>query len=104
MAKNRINKVYTKFGDKGNTMLVGGEVVRKDSIRVESYGDADELNSILGVALTENPTKLASQILKKIQNDLFILGADLASTKSVKVPRINQSKVNWVEKNIVKLV
>ena len=104
MAKNRINKVYTKFGDKGNTMLVGGEVVRKDSIRVESYGDADELNSILGVALTENPTKLASQILKKIQNDLFILGADLASTKSVKVPRINQSKVNWVEKNIDKLV
>ena len=104
MAKNRINKVYTKFGDKGNTMLVGGEVVRKDSIRVESYGDADELNSILGVALTENPTKLASQILKKIQNDLFILGADLASTKSVKVPRINQSKANWVEKNIDKLV
>tara|TARA_B100000900_G_C20425227_1_gene652640 strand:+ start:123 stop:680 length:558 start_codon:yes stop_codon:yes gene_type:complete len=104
MAKTRINKVYTKFGDKGNTMLVGGEIVEKDSARVESYGDVDELNSILGIALTGNPTKLASKILKKIQNDLFILGADLASTKNVKVPRIHQSKVAWVERNIDKLV
>ena len=104
MAKTRINKVYTKFGDKGNTMLVGGEIVEKDSARVESYGDVDELNSILGIALTGNPTKLASKILKKIQNDLFILGADLASTKNVKVPRIHQSKVTWVERNIDKLV
>ena len=64
MAKTRINKVYTKFGDKGNTMLVGGEIVEKDSARVESYGDVDELNSILGIALTGKPTKLASKILK----------------------------------------
>ena len=53
MAKNRINKVYTKFGDAGNTMLVSGEIVSKDSIRVESYGDIDELNSFIGLALTD---------------------------------------------------
>ena len=41
--------MYTKFGDAGNTMLVGGEVVPKDSIRVESYGDIDELNSCIGL-------------------------------------------------------
>ena len=104
MPKNRINKVYTKFGDAGNTMLVGGEVVPKDSIRVESYGDIDELNSCIGLVLTGEISKPCSKILNKIQNDLFILGADLASTKNVKVPRITGSKILWLEKQIDKYV
>ena len=52
--KMRISKVYTKFGDKGETMLVGGEVVSKNSDRVSAYGEVDELNSALGVALSGN--------------------------------------------------
>ena len=104
MAKNRINKVYTKFGDAGNTMLVSGEIVSKDSIRVESYGDIDELNSFIGLALTDKISARGKRILNKIQNDLFILGADLASTKDIKVPRITKTKISWIEKEIDKLV
>tara|TARA_A100001234_G_scaffold18572_1_gene14817 strand:- start:33845 stop:34408 length:564 start_codon:yes stop_codon:yes gene_type:complete len=104
MAKNRINKVYTKFGDAGNTMLVSGEIVSKDSIRVESYGDIDELNSFIGLALTDKISARGKRILNKIQNDLFILGADLASTKDIKVPRITKTKIGWIEKEIDKLV
>ena len=104
MPKNRINKVYTKFGDTGNTMLVGGEVVSKDAIRVESYGDIDELNSCIGLVLTGEISKSCIKVLNKIQNDLFILGADLASTKDVKVPRITGSKISWLEKQIDKYV
>ena len=64
----RITKVYTKFGDKGNTMLVGGEVTSKDSERVVTYGDIDELNSILGLALTG----LVSNKVKKILSKIFL--------------------------------
>ena len=47
----RINRVYTRGGDKGETSLVGGQRIAKDSIRIESYGTVDELNAILGVCL-----------------------------------------------------
>jgi cob(I)alamin adenosyltransferase len=79
--KTRITKIYTKFGDGGNTVLVGGEITAKDSERVEAYGDIDELNSIIGLALVGLTSKKVRNILSKIQNDLFILGADLASKK-----------------------
>ena len=61
--KMRISKVYTKFGDKGNTMLVGGEVVSKSSDRVESYGEVDELNSALGVACSGNMLEEIKEII-----------------------------------------
>ena len=102
--KTRITKVYTKFGDKGNTMLVGGEVTSKDSERVVTYGDIDELNSILGLALTGLVSNKVKKILSKIQNDLFILGADLASKKNVSVPRIKKNRINWAETTIDKYV
>ena len=98
--KMRISKVYTKFGDKGNTMLVGGEVVSKSSDRVESYGEVDELNSALGVACSGNMLEEIKEIINLVQNDLFIVGADLASTKSTKVPRIGKVKINKLEKTI----
>ena len=65
--KMRISKVYTKFGDKGETMLVGGEVVSKNSDRVSAYGEVDELNSALGVALSGN----MSEDVKKIINVIY---------------------------------
>ncbi len=98
----RISKVYTKFGDKGETMLVGGEVVSKNSDRVSAYGEVDELNSALGVALSANMTEDVKKIINVIQNDLFILGADLASTKETKVPRIKKPKISRIEKTIDK--
>ena len=73
----RISKVYTKFGDKGKTMLVGGETVLKSSEKVASYGDIDELNSVIGLSMTGDISKDVKKILSLIQNDLFIIGADL---------------------------
>lgn len=98
--KMRITKVYTRSGDKGKTMLVGGEIVSKDSNRVVSYGDIDELNSALGIALSVNMSKEIKKIINKIQNDLFIIGADLAASKQTKVPRIKKAKINQLEKII----
>ena len=103
MAKKlRISKVYTKFGDKGKTMLVGGETVLKSSEKVASYGDIDELNSVIGLSMTGDISKDVKKILSLIQNDLFIIGADLASNKETKVPRIKKARISWQEKNIDK--
>lgn len=81
----RLSKIYTKTGDDGTTGLVSGARVRKDSARVAAYGDVDELNSCLGLALIEagrdttpHSVRLLS-LLAPIQHDLFDLGADLAT-------------------------
>ena len=83
----RITKVYTRGGDKGMTSLVGGERVRKDHVRIESYGTVDELNATIGLARTFNQQSPADpavvarldEMLRAIQNDLFNVGADLAT-------------------------
>jgi cob(I)alamin adenosyltransferase len=93
----RITKVVTKHGDKGTTSLVGGKIVSKAATRVEVYGDVDELNSFLGVARTEIKDTQVDDILRKIQNDLFTLGADLASLLSVAVPRVETNHVSALE-------
>ena len=82
----RITRVYTRTGDDGSTALVGGARVPKDSLRVVCYGDIDELNSVLGLARTFNAEAEASaardrleDILKRLQNELFDLGSELAT-------------------------
>src|SRR5436853_6719020 len=82
----RINKVYTRTGDKGDTHLVGGKRVRKDDARIESYGTIDELNAILGIVRAFNdappPSPIATRldaILRQVQNELFDLGSELAT-------------------------
>jgi len=82
----RINRVYTRTGDRGTTALVGGDRVSKDSLRVGSYGTIDELNSIIGLvrAFNHEDTSAAGReplekILKRLQNDLFDLGSELAT-------------------------
>jgi len=83
----RITKVYTRGGDKGLTSLVGGDRVRKDHIRIESYGTVDELNAIVGLIRTFNNRSEADAavaqrldgMLHHVQNDLFNVGADLAT-------------------------
>lgn len=84
----RINRVYTRGGDRGETSLVGGQRIAKDSIRIESYGTVDELNAVLGlvrVAGRQTPggeeagRARLDALLDRIQNDLFDLGSDLAT-------------------------
>jgi len=71
-------KIYTKTGDDGKTGLFGGVRVAKDDIRVEAYGTIDELNSALGMATALGADATESSLLAEFQNDLFVLGAELA--------------------------
>ena len=85
----RINRVYTRAGDAGETALVGGRRVPKDSSRIEAYGTIDELNSIVGLARAFNAPQLKrgkkyrrlDEILRRIQNELFDLGSELATPR-----------------------
>ncbi|HYP27081.1 MAG TPA: cob(I)yrinic acid a,c-diamide adenosyltransferase [Blastocatellia bacterium] len=93
----RISKVYTKTGDGGETSLVGGKRVSKASPRVDAYGDVDELNSVIGVARAHLSDPEVDDALSLLQNDLFTVGADLASPLDVEVPRIQDSFVKTLE-------
>jgi len=78
---NRITKVYTKTGDKGETGLSGGKRVAKDCAEIQAIGDVDELNSVIGMVLAyEVPNELREDLLK-IQHHLFNLGAELNSAE-----------------------
>jgi cob(I)alamin adenosyltransferase len=93
----RISKVYTKTGDGGETSLVGGKRVSKASLRVEAYGDVDELNSVIGLARAYLKDTEVDEALSLIQNDLFTLGADLASPADIQVPRITDEFIATLE-------
>ena len=73
-----LNKIYTRTGDAGTTRLVTGETVSKASARVEAYGGVDETNSVIGMVRLHTTGDLDA-ILARVQNDLFDLGADLAT-------------------------
>jgi cob(I)alamin adenosyltransferase len=83
----RITRVYTRTGDKGETGLVGGKRVAKDSPRIEAYGTIDELNSVVGLARAFNDEKINAGdahrfldvVLRQIQDELFDLGSELAT-------------------------
>ncbi|HEX5443927.1 MAG TPA: ATP:cob(I)alamin adenosyltransferase, partial [Pirellulales bacterium] len=72
-------KIYTKTGDRGETGLFGGPRVRKDDPRIEAYGTVDELNAVLGLARCEPLDGPLDALLASIQNELFDLGAELAT-------------------------
>lgn len=93
----RINRVYTRTGDQGQTSLVGGARVSKASLRVDAYGDVDELNCVIGLARALTQEEAIDEPLALIQNDLFTLGADLASPSDVEVPRIEESFTSRLE-------
>lgn len=104
----RLNKIYTKTGDDGTTGLVDGSRIAKNDPRMAAIGDVDELNSALGVAICEIADDTLVQTLRVIQNDLFDLGADLATpaadgddfTPSEMVLRVVPSQVERLEKAI----
>lgn len=81
----RLTKIYTKVGDKGTTLLAGGERVSKAHLRIEAYGTVDELNSVIGLLRDTLNASIPSQFasidaqLFVIQNELFDLGSELAT-------------------------
>lgn len=72
-----LSRIYTKSGDGGETGLGDGARVPKDHARVAAYGEVDELNSVIGLALANCPDCPEAALLRAIQNDLFDIGADL---------------------------
>ena len=98
----KLNKIYTKTGDKGDTSLGDGQRVLKDNLRVNAYGNVDELNASIGV-ITLYATEELKTKLKNIQNDLFDLGADLCvpiSEKNNKRLRVTKNQVKTIEAEI----
>ena len=84
-------KIYTKTGDEGKTSLFDNSRVWKSDERISSYGTIDELNSILGIAISLDLDSEIKEILVKIQNDLFIVGSDLAN------PDMSNTKIRTTE-------
>ncbi len=75
----KLNKIYTRTGDDGSTGLVDGSRLSKDDVRVRAYGDVDETNSVIGLVRLHLENRQLDDMLSRIQNDLFDLGADLAT-------------------------
>lgn len=92
----KLNKIYTKTGDGGDTALGDGERVLKDSLRVTAYGNVDELNASIGIITLYANTELKRK-LKNIQNDLFDIGADLCVPISEKNKDRLRLSINQVE-------
>jgi len=106
----RLNRIYTKAGDGGDTRLVGGQKVRKDALRIEAYGTVDELSACIGIARTAllapgapaGADALAA-VLARVQNELFNLGSDLATLpadRHPKQPVIEARHVTALEREI----
>lgn len=101
----RLNKIYTRTGDDGTTGLVDGSRTHKHAARMEAIGAVDEANSAIGLAVAAMADLPAAPSLTRIQNDLFDLGADLATpgedfTPSEMVLRIVPAQVEWLERSI----
>jgi cob(I)alamin adenosyltransferase len=101
-------KIYTRTGDKGETGLIGGKRVSKDNSRIIAYGSVDELNSHIGliVSLLSLKDKVLFRdiinLLTRVQNDLFIIGSDLADPRSLSETQTqNQHKTPRVTKNMI---
>jgi cob(I)alamin adenosyltransferase len=96
-------KIYTKTGDKGTTALIGGTRVPKHHLRIEAYGTADELNSVIGMLRDHLVTHPSHDLLKEIQDRLFIIGSMLASDplkSKMKIPKLTPADVEMLEKEI----
>ncbi|MBX9932268.1 MAG: cob(I)yrinic acid a,c-diamide adenosyltransferase [Methylobacterium sp.] len=99
-----LNRIYTRTGDKGSTALANGERRSKADLRVETYGTVDETNSCIGLVRLHAEPALDA-MLGRIQNDLFDLGADLATPEGDEKPayeplRIVAAQVTRIEAEI----
>jgi cob(I)alamin adenosyltransferase len=91
-------KIYTKTGDDGTTGLWGGLRVPKDALRVQAYGTVDECNAALGVARAAGLAPQLDALLTRVQNQLFVLGADMATPgEKTSIARIGEADVAELE-------
>lgn len=90
--------IYTRLGDKGETVTLEGDKVHKDDPIIEAQGQIDELNAILGMVVSFSDDQKIADLLQKAQKELFILGAELSAEKSRK--RINLKHVEDIEQSI----
>lgn len=97
----RLTRIYTRTGDDGTTGLADGSRLPKDHIRIEAYGIVDELNSVVGLARQHaDAVEGLDEALARIQNDLFDLGADLATPGTGEGLRVVAAQVEWLESSI----
>jgi cob(I)alamin adenosyltransferase len=102
-----LNKIYTKTGDDGTTALGSGERRPKNDLRIEAYGTVDEANAVVGLARLhiDDDTSEVDKTLNRIQNDLFDLGADLATPETgedlgYEPLRVTEGQVSAIEEAI----
>ena len=103
-------KIYTKTGDTGETSLFGGQRVKKYNLRIEAYGTIDELNSYIGLIRDQKLDKNSFDVLIKIQNQLFTIGAMLATPPDkeklksgkdrLQIPKISKNDIELLEVEI----
>ena len=103
-----LNRIYTRTGDKGTTALAAGGRRPKHDLRIEAYGTVDETNACIGMVRLHTVGHEIDPMLSRIQNDLFDLGADLATVETDKpLPyetlRITQAQVDLLEQEIDRL-
>lgn len=104
-------KIYTKTGDTGDTSLFGAGRVRKDHLRVQAYGDIDELNSFLGRAIfsldADERARELVPVLRRVQDRLFVIGSMLATPKDAalysRIPRLLEEDIIFLEVTIDRL-
>ena len=94
---NRLSKIYTRTGDKGSTGMGDGSRVEKDSVRVSAMGDIDELNSVIGMVITQCQSGEVLEMLITIQHDLFNLGGQLTMPD---YELITAERVTWLEDSL----
>ncbi len=97
-------KIYTKTGDKGKTSLIGGTKVAKSHIRIESYGNVDELNSFIGLLRDQIEDEHSRLMLKEIQDRLFTIGSSLAcdpdKDTKMEIPDLKEEDISLLEREI----
>lgn len=101
-----LSRIYTRTGDSGETSLGDGRRVPKDHPRVTAYGEIDELNAVLGLLQANASEQSEADLIRKIQNDLFDVGADLCCPLSEQDRgrlRIQPQQVSWLEAQIDRL-
>lgn len=98
------SKLYTKRGDDGTTSLVSGNRVHKSDLRIDLYGDLDELNSLIGFCLTKVKDTYLQSFLTDVQKDLFVMGSNMACEEDerskFKLPQLEESSIAKIEKVI----
>lgn len=103
-------KIYTKTGDEGTTALFGGTRVKKYNLRIDSYGTVDELNAYIGLIKDQDIDEATKDSLLKIQNELFTLGAMLATPpeketlksgkERLNIPKVDSNSIQFLENEI----